>query len=173
MPVEGKLVEVRRLEPLCAPRLEAGVGGCRCARLSPYSPNDVPPSGGPAVAGLAGATWGRGPSGWRMRHSDRRTSARVGGRGRRTGPVRKTGPATARDPRGIPTTAGDPRGMAGFPATAGGHGGRLVADACKRQHMRTVVGHRGTGVPVGPRRTLIKGGLFHALPLRRLRVASR
>ena len=45
------------------------------------------------------------------------------------------------------------------------------AGACKRQHMGTVVGHRGTGVPVGPRRTLTKGGLFHALPLQRLRIA--
>ena len=93
-----------------------------------------------------------------MRRSDQRTSAKIGGRCRHTGPVRK---------------ARDTRGMAGVPTTAGGRGGRLVVDACKRQHMETVVGHRGTGVPVGPWGTLIKGGLFHALPLRRLRVESR
>ena len=52
------------------PSPEAGTGGCRCARLSPYSPNDVSPSGGPAVAGLAGATWGRGPRDRCMRRSD-------------------------------------------------------------------------------------------------------
>ena len=89
-----------------------------------------------------GGHGGRGPWGgprdWCMRLSDQRTSAR------------------------------NPRDMAGVPATTGSHGGRLVADAFKRQHMGTVVGHRGTGVPVGPRYTLIKGGLFHALPLRRL-----
>ena len=159
IPVEGKPVEVRRPEPLVCSQGR----GCCCARLSPYSPNDVSPNGGPAVAGLTGATWGRGPRDRCMRRSDRRTLARIGGCGRRTGPVRKAGPLTARDPLG----------MVGVPATAGGHGGRFVADACKRQHMGTVVGHRGMGVPVGPRRTLIKGGLFHALPLRRLRVASR
>ena len=93
-----------------------------------------------------------------MRRSDRRTLARIGGRGRHTGPVRK---------------ATDLRGMVGVPATAGGRGGRLVAGTCKHQHMGTGVGHRGMGVPVGPRRTLTKGGLFHALPLRRLRVESR
>ena len=46
-----------------------------------------------------------------MRRSDRRTSARIGGRGRHTRPVRK---------------ARDPRGMAGVPATAGGRGAALL-----------------------------------------------
>ena len=42
-----------------------------------------------------------------------------------------------------------PHCTAEVPATAGGRGGRLVDDACKRRHMGTVVGHRGTGVPRG------------------------
>ena len=35
------------------------------------------------------------------------------------------------------------------PATTDGRGGHLVANACKRRHMGTVVGHRGKGVPRG------------------------
>ena len=101
------------------------------------------PSGCPAKARSVVATWGRGPRGGLrdqcMPCSDRRTLARLGGRGRHTGPFCNAGPALVRDPRC----------MAEVPATAGGRGGRLVADACKRRHMGTVVGHRGTGVPHG------------------------
>ena len=58
-----------------------------------------------------------------MPRSDRNTLARLGGRGRHTGPFCKAGPALARDPHC----------MAEVPVTAGGHGGRLVADACKHR----------------------------------------
>ena len=74
-----------------------------------------------------------------MPRSDRRTLARLGGCSRHTGPFCKAGPALARDPRG----------MAEVPVTAGGRGGCIVADVCKRRHMGTVVGHRGTGAPRG------------------------
>ena len=86
---------------------------------------------------------GRGPRGgprdWRMPRSDRRTLARPVGRGRHTGLLCNTDPALARDPRC----------MAKVPATERGRGDRFVAAACKRQHMGTVAGHRGTGVPRG------------------------
>ena len=74
-----------------------------------------------------------------MPRSDRRTLARPVGRGRHTGLLCNAGPALAMDPRC----------MAEVPATERGRGGRLVAAACKRQHMGTVAGHRGTGVPRG------------------------
>ena len=74
-----------------------------------------------------------------MPRSDRPTLARPVGRGRHTGPFCNAGPTLARDPLC----------MAEVPATAGGRGGRLVADECKLRHMGTVVGHRGTGVPRG------------------------
>ena len=70
---------------------------------------------------------------------DRRTLPRPVGRGWHTGLLCNAGPALARDPHC----------MAEVPATTGGRGGRLVANACKRQHMGTVAGHRGTGVPHG------------------------
>ena len=48
-----------------------------------------------------------------------------------------------------PALARGPRCMAEVPTTERGHGGRLVAAACKRRHMGTVAGRRGTDVPRG------------------------
>ena len=88
-----------------------------------------------------------------MPRSDRRALARPVGRGQHTGMLCNVGPALARDPRC----------MAEVTTTAGGRGARLVADACKRRHMGTVAGHRGTDVTRGTAAHLDK----------RLRVESR
>ena len=71
-----------------------------------------------------------------MPRSERRTLASLGGRS-----VKR-----------VPRSRGILRCMAEVLAT----GGCLVADACKRWHMGTVVGHRGTGVPRGTAAHLYK-----------------
>ena len=84
-------------------------------------------------------------------------------------PGRHIGPACT---AGLVIARG-PQGMGGVPVIVEDRGGRLVACTRKCRHTGQwlVIGERV--LPVGPQCTLVEWCLFHARPLRRLRVALR